>query len=75
MDNQKIKLKLENISQSYIVDDKVIDAVIDVSFSVRESEFLVILGPGRCGITVLVIMIAFFEKPAFGLFLLIGDVI
>lgn len=36
MDNQKIKLKLENISQSYIVDDKVIDAVIDVSFSERK---------------------------------------
>ncbi len=75
MDNQKIKLKLENISQSYIVDDKVIDAVIDVSFSVRESEFLVILGPGRCGKTVLLNMIAGLEKPASGRILLNGEVI
>ena len=49
MDSQKIKLKLEHISQSYIVGDKVFDAAVDVSFDVKDSEFLVILGPGRCG--------------------------
>lgn len=75
MDNQKIKLKLENISQSYISDNKVIDAVIDVSFSVKETEFLVILGPGRCGKTVLLNMIAGLEKPVSGRILLNGEVI
>jgi len=75
MDSQKVKLKLENISQSYIVDNNVIDAVVDVSFSVRDSEFLVILGPGRCGKTVLLNMIAGLEKPVSGQILLNGEVI
>ncbi len=70
MDNQKIKLKLEHISQSYISNNKVIDAVIDVSFSVKESEFLVILGPGRCGKSVLLNMIAGLERPVDGRILL-----
>jgi len=75
MDSQKVKLKLENISQSYIVYNNVIDAVVDVSFSVRDSEFLVILGPGRCGKTVLLNMIAGLEKPVSGQILLNGEVI
>ena len=73
MDSQKIKLELENISQSYIVDNKVTDAVIDISFSVKDSEFLVILGPGRCGKTVLLNMIAGLEKPVSGRILLNGE--
>lgn len=49
MDEKKISLKLKHISQSYIVDNKVFDAVVDVSLDVYKSEFLVVLGPGRCG--------------------------
>ncbi|MGX8701729.1 ABC transporter ATP-binding protein [Caproiciproducens sp.] len=70
MDSKKIKLKLENISQSYIVKNKVFDAVVGVSLEVRESEFLVVLGPGRCGKSVLLNMIAGLEKPVEGRILL-----
>ena len=63
MDEKKISLKLKHISQSYIVDNKVFDAVVDVSLDVYKSEFLVVLGPGRCGKTVLLNMIAGLEKP------------
>ncbi|MFB0919593.1 MAG: ATP-binding cassette domain-containing protein, partial [Oscillospiraceae bacterium] len=73
MDSKKIKLKLENISQSYIVKDKVFDAVVGVSLDVRDSEFLVILGPGRCGKSVLLNMIAGLEKPIEGSIQLDGE--
>lgn len=75
MDNEKIKLKLEHISQSYIVNRQVFDAAVDVSIDVRESEFLVLLGPGRCGKTILLNMIAGLEKPVDGRILLDGEAI
>ena len=70
---KKISLKLKHISQSYIVDNKVFDAVVDVSLDVYKSEFLVVLGPGRCGKTVLLNMIAGLEKPVDGEILLDGE--
>ena len=73
MDGKKISLKLEHISQSYIVNNKVFDAAVDVSLEVYESEFLVILGPGRCGKTTLLNMIAGLEKPVDGQILLDGE--
>ena len=73
MDEKKISLKLKHISQSYIVDNKVFDAVVDVSLDVYKSEFLVVLGPGRCGKTVLLNMIAGLEKPVDGEILLDGE--
>ncbi len=73
MDSQKNKLKLEHISQSFIVKNEVFDAVVDVSLEVRDSEFLVILGPGRCGKSVLLNMIAGLEKPVEGRILLDGE--
>lgn len=73
MDNKKVKLKLEHISQSYIVNNQVFDAAVDVSMEVRDSEFLVILGPGRCGKTILLNMIAGLEKPVDGRILLDGE--
>ena len=39
MDEKKISLKLKHISQSYIVDNKVFDAVVDVSLDVYKSEW------------------------------------
>ena len=73
MDGKKISLKLEHISQSFITNNKVFDAAVDVSLEVDESEFLVILGPGRCGKTTLLNMIAGLEKPVDGQILLDGE--
>lgn len=58
MDSKKVKLRLEGISQSFIVKNEVADAVIDINLDVYDNEFLVVLGPGRCGKTVLLNMIA-----------------
>ncbi|PWM23131.1 MAG: ABC transporter, partial [Oscillospiraceae bacterium] len=45
---------------------EVFDAVSDVSIDVYENEFLTILGPGQCGKSVLLNIIAGLEKPTQG---------
>ena len=45
----------------------------DVSITVRDNEFVVILGPGQCGKTTLLRMIAGFEKPTTGRVLMDGQ--
>ena len=75
MDGKKVKLSFEHISQSYILNGKAFDAVQDVNFDVYDSEFLVILGPGYCGKTVLLNMISGLEEPVDGQIRLDGEVI
>lgn len=71
----KIKLSLEHISQSYILNNKAFDAVQDVNFDVYDNEFLVILGPGYCGKTVLLNILSGLEAPVEGTVRLDGEVI
>jgi NitT/TauT family transport system ATP-binding protein len=66
MDDKKIKLRLENISQSYVVNNEVRDAVVNISLDVYDNEFLVILGPGHCGKSVLLNIIGGLETPVEG---------
>lgn len=73
MDGKKIKLSLEHISQSYILNNKAFDAVQDVNFDVYDSEFLVILGPGYCGKTVLLNILSGLETPVEGKVRLDGE--
>lgn len=64
--DKKPKLSLEHISQSYVVDDQVMDAVLNISLDVYDNEFLVILGPGHCGKSVLLNIIGGLEKAVAG---------
>lgn len=74
MDKKKqIILSLRNISQSYIVKNEVKPAVENVSLDVYDNEFLVVLGPGHCGKTVLMNVIAGIEKPVEGKIILKGE--
>lgn len=74
MDEKKqVILKLENICQSYVVEDSVKDAVENVSMEVYNNEFLVLLGPGHCGKTVIMNMIAGLETPVGGKITLDGE--
>jgi len=75
LDGKKIKLSLEHISQSYILNNKAFDAVQDVNFDVYDNEFLVILGPGYCGKTVLLNILSGLEAPVEGTVRLDGEVI
>lgn len=45
-------LEVRNLTKTFFNDEGYFTAVEDVSFDVREGEFLVLLGPGRCGKTV-----------------------
>lgn len=65
-EKNKIILKLENISQGFIVKDDVKQVVDNVSMDVRDNEFLVVLGPGHCGKTVLMNIIAGLDKAVSG---------
>ena len=72
-EKKKVILRLENICQSYVVQNGVKDAVENVSLEIYDNEFLVILGPGHCGKTVLMNMIAGLEKPVGGKIFLDGE--
>ena len=58
MEQLETKLKVSNISKTFFNKKDYFTAIEDVSFDVRDGEFLVILGPGRCGKTVLLNTIA-----------------
>lgn len=68
MDDKVINsvLKLEHVSKSFYGRNKVFEAVNDISLDVRENEFLVLLGPGQCGKSVLLNMISGLDTPTMG---------
>lgn len=70
---KEVVLRLEHICQSYVVEDQVRQVVDDISFDVYKNEFLVLLGPGHCGKSVLLNIIAGLEKAVSGETLLEGQ--
>lgn len=59
-------LVVQNVTKTFFSADGCFTAVEDVSFTLNDGEFLVILGPGRCGKTVLLNMIAGIEEKTGG---------
>lgn len=62
MDASGIKIEVQNLSKSFETQKGTLDVLEQVSFSVYENEFLVILGPGQCGKTVLLNLLAGIEE-------------
>lgn len=62
----KVKLSVKNLSKEFNNAKDTVKVLEDVSFDVYENEFLVILGPGQCGKTVLLNSIAGMEKVESG---------
>ena len=75
MDKKAVKLRLDDISQSFVIQNEVRDAVINISLDVYDNEFLVILGPGQCGKSVLLNIVAGIEKPVGGKLLLDDELV
>lgn len=73
VDKKNPKLVLENVSKSYVVKNEILKAVNNVSFSVFDGEFLVILGPGQCGKSVLLNIIGGIETPSQGALYIDGE--
>ena len=63
---KRVKLTLKNISKSFYARKEIFEAVNNISIDVYENEFLVILGPGQCGKSVLLNIISGLEKPTAG---------
>ena len=74
MDENKVMLQIKDLTK--VFDDgkgNAVQAVNHVSFDVYDNEFLVLLGPGQCGKTVLLNMIAGLLDPDEGEILLDGE--
>ena len=64
MEQLNKRMEINGISKTFFSDKGYFTAIKDVSFDVNDGEFLVILGPGRCGKTVLLNIIAGLEQQA-----------
>ena len=62
MEVRKNKIMVENLCKTYHMKSGDHEVLRDISFNVEENEFLVLLGPGRCGKTVLLNILADLEK-------------
>jgi len=65
------KIIIENVSKTFSGEREIV-ALSDVSFSVKENEFLCVLGPSGCGKTTLLNIIAGLEKLTSGRILVDG---
>lgn len=59
-------LTLENISHLYFSKDKYTKALNDISFSIKEGEFVSILGPSGCGKSTILSIVSGIIKPTTG---------
>ena len=69
----KVKLQIKNLRKVFQGKNGDTVAVDGVSFDVYDNEFLVLLGPGQCGKTVMLNMIAGLETPTEGEIILDGE--
>lgn len=64
---REAKIQCEGVGKTFIQKGNTqVHVLRDVSIDVGRNEFVVILGPGQCGKTTLLRMIAGFEKPSVG---------
>ena len=66
MEQLNKRMEINGISKTFFSEKGYFTAIKDVSFDVNDGEFLVILGPGRCGKTVLLNIIAGLEQQTEG---------
>ena len=66
MEVRKNKIMVENLCKTYHTNSGDHEVLKDISFNVEENEFLVLLGPGRCGKTVLLNILAELEEQDSG---------
>lgn len=63
---QGVKLSVSHLSKTYFTEKNYFTAIEDVSFELYDGEFLVILGPGHCGKSVLLNIICGLEEQTGG---------
>ena len=71
--DQKIRLHVENLTKTFTNKENEVEAVGGVTLDVYDNEFLVLLGPGHCGKTVFLNILACLEQPTSGEIFLDGE--
>ncbi len=59
-------LRLDHVGKRYPMGDTVVDALVDVSFTLREGEAVAILGPSGSGKSTLMHLLGFLDSPSSG---------
>ena len=59
-------LKVKHISKKYQAENGEVEALKDVSFSIKEGEFVSLIGPSGCGKSTLLRCINHLNKPTKG---------
>lgn len=63
----QLKIHCEGVCKTFIQKDRLeVPVIMDINLEVQENEFLVVLGPGQCGKSTLLRIIAGLEKPDTG---------
>lgn len=70
---QKVRLHVENLTKTFTNKENEVEAVGGVTLDVYDNEFLVLLGPGHCGKTVFLNILAGLEQPTGGEIFLDGE--
>lgn len=71
--DQKVRLHVENLTKTFTNKENEVEAVGGVTLDVYDNEFLVLLGPGHCGKTVFLNILAGLEQPTGGEIFLDGE--
>ena len=72
MDNKKPIIELENIRRNFVVADEVVHALRGVSFTIREGEFVTIMGTSGSGKSTLLNILGCLDSPTSGEYRLDG---
>lgn len=59
-------ISMQNVSKTYLSEHKTNEVVRNVSLDVQENEFVVLFGPGQCGKTTMINLIAGLQLPTEG---------
>lgn len=65
-DTSKKIIKCENVSKQFETNGQILKVIENIGLEVRENEFVVLFGPGQCGKTTLLNIIAGLELPSTG---------
>ena len=63
---RKVKLSVDHVSKTFPTPKGQFEVLKDISFDVHENEFLVVFGPGQCGKSTLLYMLAGLEDCTAG---------
>ncbi|MFB0566311.1 MAG: ABC transporter ATP-binding protein [Candidatus Aminicenantaceae bacterium] len=73
MDNNNTLIRLENLKKIYEVGETKVNALWDISYTVKEGDLLAIMGPSGSGKSTLMNIVGCLDKPTEGKYFLEGE--